>query len=277
MTRAEIERYQAHLADRARPQPLALQTQASRIRAVKRWFEWLVERGFLFESPTRGIVETPKGMKKLPAVLTVAEVEKLLQHPNTSTPRGIRDRALLEVLYATGLRRGELVALDLADVDLDRGLVRVRSGKGRKGRVVPMTQAAKRWGKVYVNEVRPRYDRDLRRREVAFWLNRFGERLSGTMVLVLMHEAARAAGITKKAHVHALRHACATHLLQGGADIVTIQKTLGHADPTITSQVYTRVYPKDLQDEHRRTHPRERESREGEREAKPPTKPRSPK
>ena len=151
----------------------------------------------------------------------MAEVEKLLQHPNTSTPRGIRDRALLEVLYATGLRRGELVALDLADVDLDRGLVRVRSGKGRKGRVVPMTQAAKRWGKVYVNEVRPRYDRDLRRREVAFWLNRFGERLSGTMVLVLMHEAARAAGITKKAHVHALRHACATHLLQGGADIVT--------------------------------------------------------
>lgn len=252
VVKADIEAYQAHLAGSR----LTKSTQASRIRGLKRWFEWLAERGHLFQSPTERIIETPRGSKNLPEVLTHEEVRRMLHYPNTSTRQGIRNRTILELLYSTGMRRGELTDLDLADLDLDGGLARIRSGKGRKGRVVPFGKEARRWLKEYVRDARPHYQK-LKPRERAFFLNRFGDRLSGQMVFIIVKGAARAAGIRKKSHVHALRHAFATHLLAAGADIVTIQKLLGHVDARITSEVYTRVLPQALKDEHARTHPGE--------------------
>ena len=252
VTRGTIEGYQAHLAERG----LAKATQAVRVRALKRWFEWLVDRGFLFESPTRGIVETPRGMRQLPAVLTEGEIERMLSTPNTATKDGLRDRAILELLYATGIRRGELVALDLGDLDLDRGLCHVRSGKGRKGRVVPFGASAKRWLRLYLREARPRYEKKPSRVRAVF-LGRFGDRLAGPRVHQIVRRVAEEAGVTRKADVHAFRHAFATHLVRAGADIVTVQRLLGHSSPGVTSQVYTRVAPREVKETHARTHPGE--------------------
>ncbi len=263
VTRADIERYQEHLAASG----AARQTQALRVRAVKRFFEWLVERGLLFQSPTQGIHEAPRassssaGPRQLPVVLTQGEVRLLLVQPNTGTAMGVRARAVLELLYATGMRRAELVALDVADVDLTAGLVRIRAGKGGKARVVPFGKTAKRWLGEYVRTVRPRlqsrrHRRDrVREHDRAFFLDRHGRRVSGEVVYLTVKDAARSAGIEKPCHVHGLRHAMATHMIAEGADIVTVQKLLGHSDPGITSSVYTRVYPKDLRAEHCRTHP----------------------
>ncbi len=255
ITRQDIVRYQEHLVSQGRKKS----TQAARVRGLKRLFEWLVEQGHLFQSPTDRIVETPVGSKSLPEVMTHEEVARLLEIPNVSTWIGVRDRAILELLYATGLRKSELLALDVADVDLEGLTVRVRAGKGRKGRVVPFGSEAKRWLREYVRDVRPRRQAK-RPQERAFFLNRTGRRLSGERTWQIVSEAAREAGIRKRVTVHSLRHAFATHMLAGGASITTIQKLLGHADPTITSQVYARVYPADLKREHDRTHPREKPS-----------------
>lgn len=251
--RADVERYQEMLVGSA----LAKETQALRIRALKRWFEWLEERGILFQSPAHRIVETPAGRRKLPRVLTAAEVERMLAVPNPSLRRGVRDRAMLEVLYATGVRRGELVALDVFDVDLDLGVARIRSGKGRKGRVVALTAESKRWLRTYLAEVRPRYEPH-RRGERALFVDRQGRRISGEVVGNVVRAAAQGAGIASRVTVHSFRHAFATHLRQRGAPIGVIQKLLGHANPWITSEIYTRVVPSEVKAEHERTHPRER-------------------
>ena len=250
VTPAVIDRYRAHLASLA----LAPNTVSLRLRALRRWFAWLVERGHLFVSPLEGL-ELPRerGADRLPEVLTRSEVERLLAALSTSTGCGVRDRALVELLYATGLRKHEVVALDVADVDLGGAVVRVRSGKGARGRVVPFGASAKRWLGEYVRRIRPQQQR-LRPRERAFFLDRSGRRLSSQVVYRTVAAAGRAAGIEKPCHVHLLRHTCATHLVAGGADLDVVQRMLGHQRAS-TSQRYTRLAPVDLKREHDRTHP----------------------
>ncbi len=254
ITKHEIERFQDHLAEGA----LAKQTQAVRIRAIKRFFEMLVDRGHLFVSPARSIVETPVGMKTLPEVLTVAEVKRMLATPDTSTKIGIRDRAVLELLYDTGMRRGELAGLDLGDVDLDGGTVKIRSGKGRIGRLAPLGQEASRWLSAYLKEARPALAKNDGTNRALF-LSKIGTRLDPELVRRTVKLAARAAKIEKRVYTHTLRHSVATHLVQNGADIVTVQKLLGHATAATTSAIYTRVAPVELKRAHQKTHPRERE------------------
>ncbi len=273
VTRAELARYQDGLASGA----LAKESQALKLRAVKRWFEWAVDRGYLFESPASRLVETPPGHRRLPPVPTQDEMKHMLAVPNTSLTGGIRDRAILEVLYATGLRRNELIALDVFDVDLDTALVQVRSGKGRKGRVVRLTTEATRWLRTYLDRVRPRYQPPRRGEplrgeprpgatrggeprggERALFVDVRGRRIGGDAVRRAVRAAARGAQITTPIRVHSFRHAMATHLREAGASIVVIQKLLGHSSPAITSALYTRVRPIEVKAEHARTHPRER-------------------
>ncbi len=253
LTREELERYQQNL----RSSPLALNTQAGRVGTLKRWLGWLVERGDLFANPAESLCESVPGHRRLPRVLSLDEVAAMLAHPNISTVTGKRDRAVLELLYSTGIRRSELVSLDVADVDLERGLLCVRHGKGRTSRVVPFGPSAKNWVFNYLEQARPKQLVD--ERERALFLDRYGKRLSGQMVYLRVKDAIRAADIpaAKRPSVHSLRHAFATHMMREGADIPTLQKLLGHACPSTTSAVYTRVEPLDLAEEYARTHPTE--------------------
>ncbi|MBK7977431.1 MAG: tyrosine-type recombinase/integrase [Deltaproteobacteria bacterium] len=253
LTRADLERFQDHLAASV----LAKHTQAVRIRALKRLFELLVDRGVLFLSPARGLVETPEGTKRLPEVLTVDEVMRMLATPDTSTKLGIRDRAVLELLYDTGMRRGELAALDVTDVDLGDRAVRIRSGKGRIGRVAPLGGSAALGFDLTWRRCDPRSRSPVVRTAHLPERDRCAARPE--LARRAVRTAARAAGITKRVYVHTLRHTFATHLVQNGADIVTVQKLLGHASPATTSAVYTRVAPMELKRSHEAVHPREQE------------------
>jgi integrase/recombinase XerD len=167
---------------------------------------------------------------------------------------GRRDRAILELLYGTGLRMMECVRLDLSDVDVSQGVVLVRDGKGRKDRLVPLSGQARAALELYLQECRPELVKPLG--DGALFLSRYGRRLSGVALRLLVRTHARRAGVEASCHV--LRHSCATHLLGGGADIREIQKLLGHKDLTTTA-VYTRVDVRALAAMIRRCHPRERD------------------
>jgi integrase/recombinase XerD len=169
--------------------------------------------------------------------------------------QGIRDRALLELLYSTGLRIGEAVALTVYDVDMDAGLLSVRSGKGGKGRVVPIGQQATKWLSEYLKKIRPRQNR-LAPHERALFLTQQGTAFKRHTIEIIIRQSARAAKIAKRVTCHTLRHTCATHLLEAGADLVAIAGLLGHRNLS-TTQIYTRVRPVEVKTMHQQTHPRE--------------------
>lgn len=198
-------------------------------------------------------LQAPRAWKALPKYLTVDEVDALLQTPDTAEPRGLRDRALLEVLYATGLRVSELLALTLAQVDLDAGVV-TTMGKGRKERVVPIGDEAVSWVRRYLATGRPALAA-AKKTTPRLFLNLRGTPLTRMGFWKILRGYGVAAGISRAISPHVLRHSFATHLLERGADLRAIQMMLGHADLS-TTQIYTHVLDERLRSVYERFHPR---------------------
>jgi tyrosine recombinase XerC len=209
---------------------------ARKLSAIRSFYRYLVREGILKTNPIER-ASSPKLDKRLPSFLTLDEVERLLNAPDLSTPQGQRDRALLELLYASGLRVSELVSLDLNQINLDTSEIRVW-GKGSKERVVLMGKPATEALGNYLEQSRPKLLG--KKKNNAIFLNRYGQRLPERSVQRILADYAAKAGIEKRVHPHILRHTFATHLLDGGADLRVVQELLGHARLSST-QIYTHV------------------------------------
>ena len=209
---------------------------ARKLSAIRSFYRYMVREGILVTNPIEK-ASSPKLDKRLPSFLTVEETVRLLEAADLSDPVGRRDRALLEMLYASGLRVSELAQLNLEQVDLDTNEIRVW-GKGSKERVVLMGEPAASALSAYLSQDRPELLG--KKRSSALFLNRDGERLSQRGVQRMLEKYAKLAGIGKRVHPHVLRHTFATHLLDGGADLRVVQELLGHADLSST-QIYTHV------------------------------------
>ena len=224
---------------------------ARRMAELRSFGDFLVREDVLERNPFR-TVGAPRIPKRLPQYLTTAELEVLLSVPDTSTPRGLRDRAIIEVLYAAGLRVSELVGLNVRDVDLAQAQVRV-VGKGGKERIGLLGRPAVRAVSAYLNGGRPEL---LGQRPTgALWLNHRGGRLTVRGVALVLDKAGRQAGIRTPVSPHVLRHTFATHLLDGGADLRVVQELLGHAN-LVTTQIYTHVSQSRAREVYLRAHPR---------------------
>ena len=264
VTRAILERYRQYVFAYRRKTdglPLSFQCQGKRLIAVRVFFKWMTRAHHLLFNPASEL-DLPRLEQRLPRhVLTVAEIAQILNAPDIAEPSGfgIRDRAMLETLYSTGMRRAELIGLDLNDLDAERGTVLIRQGKGKKDRMVPIGERALAWIARYVQEVRPRYlDAE---NEPTLFLAKHYERLSGKQLSGIVKQAIDRANLERvqingplNSSCHLFRHACATHMLENGADIRYIQALLGHADLT-TTEVYTRVAIMKLKEVHEATHP----------------------
>lgn len=227
------------------------------IASLSTFFRYLVLEGRLNENLAKLLI-APATWERLPNVLGPASVEKLLETPSPATCLGQRDRAILEVLYATGCRASEVAGLKLSDVDLGRSTVRC-VGKGNKERIVPSGQRAREAIATYLSTSRPRLARSSPTLDALF-LTRRGGSLSRTGLWRVVTHSARAAGISGKVSPHTLRHSFATHMLAGGADLRVVQELLGHAS-IATTQIYTQVEVSRLIEVHRRFHPRNRVTR----------------
>jgi len=236
---------------------LSLATQAARLSAVRSFFRFLVRTDVLRYDPAAGI-ELPRRRKVLPrSMLSKKEMGGLLAAASERTPLGLRDRAMIEVLYSTGMRNAELRALGVGDLDLERGLVRISQGKNGRDRVVPLGNAACISVRQYLTAARPKLLPHMGNVEPTLFISKNGRPLLALGVIYPIRKYARQAGIDHVVTPHSLRHTFATHLLQGRADIRHIQAMLGHAS-VATTQLYTRVEVTDLKEVHRRCHPRER-------------------
>lgn len=233
--------------------PIAFTTWAQYMGYVRRFFGFLHRRGAILSDPTRFLV-LPR-VRHLPrGILTVREAERVIGETFSGTPVGSRDRAILELLYGTGLRRGECLRLDLSDVDLEAARLLVRDGKGRRDRIVPLPGRAAKALDSYLREARGELLGG--GRGSALFLTRDGARLSRTQLNDRVRRYGRLAGLRSALSPHGLRHTCATHLLQGGADVRHVQELLGHQSLE-TTQLYTRVALQDLRELLARAHPRE--------------------
>jgi integrase/recombinase XerD len=246
-TSHDLREYVYHLKDRGL-QPSSIRRNLS---AVRTYFAFLLAEGLVVTDPTER-VELPRAWRRLPGVLSVAEVERLLDAPDPAERLYWRDKSLLEVAYASGVRVSELIALKVRDLDLVEGLATVL-GKGSKERLVPIGRSAARALAVYLREIRPLLVRG--DTEGTVFLNHRGGPLSRMGVWSILRKHVRRAGIRKRVTPHTLRHSFATHLLEGGADLAAVQEMLGHAD-IATTQIYTHVEREYLRDVHRKFHPR---------------------
>lgn len=235
------------------------QVQAASIQnwwaCIRAFFAWQQRQGRLLYNAAETVL-LPKAVRSLPRVLNESEMARLIETPDTTTTLGLRDRALLEVLYATGLRHGEAHRLDLFDLDLRARRLTIRAGKGRRDRIVPLTANACHWLQQYLRTARPELasgqlwgkGKSRKPRVVAaspaLWLSVTGRRFSYQMIAQIVREYATAAEL--KANVHTFRHCCATHLLRNGADLRYIQQLLGH-ERLDTTMLYTHLDLSDLQ------------------------------
>ncbi len=220
-----------------------------RISAIKQFYRFMLEEGLMQHDPTRDLV-VPRRAHYLPDVLSREEVESLMRAPAEDS-LGIRDKAMLEVLYATGLRVSELVGLKMNNINLDVGYL-ITKGKGDKERLVPMGESAREWVSRYLAEARPELARHTTEE---LFLSRRGEAMSRQNFWYIIKRYASLVGIKKKISPHTLRHSFATHLLHGGADLRSLQMMLGHADIS-TTQIYTHITSQRLKEVHEAYHPR---------------------
>lgn len=226
-------------------------TLARKAASTRSFFGFLFHEGVIDEDPTDN-VSAPKVGRSLPKALSVEEVDALLDTPDDPSPEAMRDRAMLEVLYASGIRVSELVSLDVDDVDLEQGYLRC-FGKGSKERLVPIHHGAVEALGGYIEHGRPQlYSK---RSDRALFLNRRGSRLTRQGFWIILKRAAARAGITKSVSPHTLRHSFATHLLRGGAPLRHVQELLGHSSIT-TTQVYTHLTSEHVRAEYQKSHPR---------------------
>jgi integrase/recombinase XerD len=261
ITRPILESYQRWLwrCTKANGQRLGWSTQRNRLGVLKDFFRWVTRQDVIMHNPASE-VELPRPEKRLPqAVLTLPEVERLLAVPDVTDPLGIRDRTMLEVFYSCGIRRTELCRIDLPDVNTERRTLHVRLGKGKKDRVVPIGTRAVHWLEHYLQAVRPRLCLDTRTQ--ALFLTGYGGPFNPDVVSRMVAAWLAKAGLKRKGCCHILRHTCATHMLENGADIRFIQQLLGH-EKLDTTAIYTEVSIKQLQEVHARCHPSARPQNE---------------
>jgi integrase/recombinase XerD len=257
ITRPLLERYQRHLYHyvQRNGEPLSLRSQAQRLLSLRVLFRWLARQGRLLHNPASEL-QLPRCGRRLPKhVLSAEEAERVLVQPDLGTLTGVRDRAILESFYSTGIRRQELLALDLGDIDTQRGLLMVRQGKGRRDRLIPLGKRASSWIEKYLRDARPRLRSE--RSGEALFLTSEGERIAANELTKNTHRYVQNAELGKSGSCHLLRHTMATLMLENGADIRFIQEMLGHADLKAT-QLYTHVAIRKLQEVHAATHPAER-------------------
>lgn len=256
LTRHHLHGYRTHVYYlRHRGRPLKATSQRNVLSVALTFVRFLVRHDYLLVDITEG-VQLPRPGETLPrVVLSESETLRLLEYPDVSTVLGLRDRTILEVLYATGLRNSELRHLDLEDLDEAQGLVRVLRGKGNKSRWVPMGEEAWLWVEEYLQRARPQLAREHSQHIV--FLGKFGRRFGRSDLGVMVAACARRAGLEKHITPHCLRHTCATHMLKHGAGLRHLQVFLGHSG-VATTQIYTRVELSDLRKVLQRCHPRER-------------------
>jgi integrase/recombinase XerD len=222
------------------------------LSSLRAYFSFVVSEGFLKQDPTE-LLESPKSSRYLPAVLSVDEITAILESVDTRRRGGTRDRAILETLYATGMRVSELSNLTLEQISAAEGLVRVR-GKGSKERLVPIGDTAAAWINDYVGNERPLFSKP--RTDNTVFLNVRGGKLSRMAIWRIIGKYVRLAGIKKHVSPHTFRHSFATHLLEGGADLRAVQEMLGHSD-IVTTEIYTHVDREYLKEVHKSFHPRQ--------------------
>lgn len=243
---SDIERYARHLTARGRSAATVTRSVAS----IKSFYAFMLSSGYVPTNPARGCSPV-KAERKLPQILTGKEVELFLEQPECVDYKGYRDRAMLELLYATGIRVSELINLDVGDLNLDGGFLRCR-GKGKE-RIIPLYPAAVRALSDYMEDVRPQLVEHSD--EKALFVNMSGERMSRQGFWKLIKHYQEKAGIEKEITPHTLRHSFAAHLLENGADLRSIQEMLGHADISST-QIYTQLVNQKLKSVYNKAHPR---------------------
>jgi len=248
LTREVILQYMNHLKEKGKKPA----TISRNITTLRNFFKFLI-REKTIEIDFSKYFENPHVNKKLPEVLTITEVTSLLNAPQTNTLLGLRDRAMLELLYASGLRVSELLSVESADLNFEMGYLRV-TGKGSKERIVPVGRAALDWCRKYLDEARQKMLDPTTNTSLMF-LNKDGREMTRQGFWKIIKHHARSAGILKKMSPHVIRHSFATHLLENDADLRSVQEMLGHSDIS-TTQIYTHVSNKTLKDVYRRTHPR---------------------
>jgi integrase/recombinase XerD len=252
VTRPILEAYQRGLwrSIKANGKRLGWRTQRERLSTLKDWFRWMTRQNVLLHNPASEL-ELPRMEKRLPtAGLSLAQVETLLNLPDVDDPLGVRDRAMLELFYSTGIRRAELCRLELCDLNTERHTLTIRRGKGNRDRVVPVGIRAAHWLERYLREVRPHLCLDTRTQ--ALFLTGYGEAFNPDVVTHMVAGWLKRVGVRGSCHL--LRHTCATHMLEGGADIRYIQQLLGH-ESLETTAIYTEVSIRQLQEVHARCHP----------------------
>jgi len=246
VTQDQIEKYIKTLGER-----LVARSVARNISAIKTFFRFLVSEGRIESSPAR-LLEAPRTLHRLPGVLSQQEVERLLAQPDGASPRGQRDCAMLEILYATGLRVSELVGLKMTNINMEAGYLRTL-GKGAKERAVPMGGRALEAIKIYLSAGRFKMEKG--RNSPYLFLNPSGRPMSRQGFWKIIKKYGAEAGIIKKISPHSIRHSFATHLLNAGADLRSVQIMLGHEDIS-TTQIYTHVTGERLKEVHEKYHPR---------------------
>lgn len=260
ISRPVIERYQKYLfhKKKANGKPLSVRSQHTRLVPVRAYFKWLARKNHILYNPAADI-DMPKLGFQLPrAVFTISEAEEVLSIPNISTATGLRNRAILEVFYSTGMRRSELMRLGIYDIDRDRGTLIIRQGKGKKDRVIPIGERALLWMEKYLNESRHKFV--MEPDEHVLFITEQGEPFTPNRLTQMVRETIDKADIGKRGSCHIFRHTMATLMLENGADIRFIQQMLGHAKLE-TTQIYTRVSIRQLKDVHSATHPAKPASR----------------
>ena len=254
VTKPIIERFQRHLYQHRSEsdKPLSFNSQHTYLSNLRAWFKWLARKNYLLFNPASEL-ELPKLGHRLPkAILTAVEAERVLNVPDVNDPIGLRDRAILETFYSTGMRRRELITLRIEDVDLDRRTVFIRQGKGRKDRMIPIGKRAVSWIGRYLEESRNLLLLEIHQRTL--FLTIHGTEIGSDSLSELVRRHIDSAGIAKQGSCHLFRHTMATLMLEHGADVRYIQAMLGHAQLS-TTEVYTQVSIRKLQQIHDLTHP----------------------
>ena len=259
VTKPVIERYQRHLFYYRKPakdggegEPLGIRTQIEKLTAIRLFFRWLARNNHVLSNPASDIDLPKVPPRRPPEVLSVAEVEEILAQPDLRTPFGVRDRAILETLYSTGMRRKELSRLLVTDLQSAAGIVRIRHGKGRKERIVPIGARALAWIRRYLVDVRPQLATTPD--DGTLFLTATGKAFWPDTLTQLARDYVRKAGIMKPGSCHLFRHTMATLMLDNGADTRFIQEMLGHATLHATT-IYTHVAIRKLKEIHTATHP----------------------
>ncbi|RKD27860.1 integrase/recombinase XerD [Caminicella sporogenes DSM 14501] len=228
----------------------AASTISRNLASIRSLYQYMLNKNIIKNDPTFNL-ESPKAEKKLPCVLSLSEVERLLEQPDENTSIGARDKSMIELLYATGIRVSELVSLNIDDISLELGFIRCQ-GKGERERVIPIGSLAKRALETYVNKYRSKL---AKKDEKALFVNYYGKRLTRQGFWKIMKRYTKKANINKKITPQTLRHSFATHLIQNGADLKSVQEMLGHSDIS-TTQIYMQLTKNRIREVYNKTHPR---------------------